>query len=186
VIGVGGAEEPGSLLLLQAKAVALDEQDVTVVEHAVEHGRCDHLVAEDVTPLRDGLVGGEEQAAALVAPPDQLEEQVRGLLLQGQVAELVDDERLGFGVEGDLVGELSSCWALESAARSEVAVTNKAEWPASTAARPKAIARCVLPTPGGPKSRTFSAPAMKRPVASSRTSLASRDGWNLKSNPRES
>jgi hypothetical protein len=27
-------------------------------------------------------------------------------------------------------------------------------WPASTTARPSAIARCVLPTPGAPKSST--------------------------------
>lgn len=32
---------------------------------------------------------------------------MRGLLLQREVAELVDDEQLGLGVEGDLVGELS-------------------------------------------------------------------------------
>ncbi len=35
-------------------------------------------------------------------------------------------------------------------------------WPASTTARPRAIARCVLPTPGGPKKSAFSALAMKR------------------------
>ncbi len=35
-------------------------------------------------------VGGEEQAAALVASADELEEQVCGLLLEEQVAELVD------------------------------------------------------------------------------------------------
>ena len=53
---------------------------------------------------------------------------------------------------------------------SDVAVTKSTECPASTTARPSPIARCVLPTPGGPNSSTFSAPAMKWPVASSRTS----------------
>lgn len=51
-----------------------------MVEHAVEDGRGDHLVAEDVAPLRDGLVGGDEHAASFVASADELEEQVRGLL----------------------------------------------------------------------------------------------------------
>jgi hypothetical protein len=64
VVGLGSAEEPGSLLLLEAKAAALDEQDVALVEHAIEDGRGDHFVAQDVAPPGDGLVGGEEQAAA--------------------------------------------------------------------------------------------------------------------------
>ena len=55
-----------------------------MVEHAVEHRGGNHLVAEDVPPLRDGLVGGDEHAAALVAAADELEEQVRGLLLERQ------------------------------------------------------------------------------------------------------
>lgn len=39
------------------------------------------------------------------------------------------------------------------------------------------MAKCVLPTPGGPKISTFSAWLMKRPVANSRTSRASIDAW---------
>ena len=62
-----------------------------------------------------------------------------------------------------------------------MALVKSTEWPASTAARPSAMARWVLPTPGGPKTSTFSAWAMKRPVASSRTSFWSIEGWNLKS-----
>ena len=38
-----------------------------------------------------------------------------------------------------------------------MALVKRTEWPASTTARPSAIARCVLPTPGAPKIRTFSA-----------------------------
>jgi hypothetical protein len=34
-----------------------------------------------------------------------LKEQVRAALLERQVAELVDDEQLGLGVEAELVGE---------------------------------------------------------------------------------
>ena len=152
-----------------------------MVENAVENRGGNHLVAEDVAPLRDGLIGGDEHAASFVASADELKNQVSGLLLEGEVAQFVDDEQLGLGVERDLVGE----FALRLRTRelsSEVAVTNSTECPASTAARPSPIARWVLPTPGGPSMSTFSAPAMKRPVASSRTSFWSTDGWNLKSN----
>lgn len=63
-----------------------------------------------------------------------------------------------------------------------VALVNSTERPALTAALPSAIAKCVSPTPGGTKSRRFSACAMKRPVESSRTILVSTEGWSLKSN----
>jgi len=38
-----------------------------------------------------------------------------------------------------------------------------------------------LPTPGGPSSRTLSPVSRYRPVASSRMTFGSIDGWNLKS-----
>src|SRR3990172_5565404 len=44
-------------------------------------------------------------------------------------------------------------------------------WPWAMAASPRAMARCVLPTPGGPRKTTFSSLAMKRRVASSLTKL---------------
>ena len=60
------------------------------MQHAVEHGGGDHLVAEDVAPLRDGLIRGDEHAASLVAAAHELKEQVGGLFLERQVPELVD------------------------------------------------------------------------------------------------
>ena len=36
-----------------------------MVQHAVEDSGSDHLVAEDVAPLRDGLIRGDEHAASL-------------------------------------------------------------------------------------------------------------------------
>src|SRR3954451_10444979 len=54
------------------------------------------------------------------------------------------------------------------------------------ASRPIATARWVLPTPGGPRSRSASPFAMKRPVASSRTWLLSIEGWAAKSKPARS
>src|SRR6266699_2875759 len=39
-------------------------------------------------------------------------------------------------------------WPSTRSARSAVAVVKSTVWPASTTARPRAIARCVLPTPG--------------------------------------
>ena len=63
----------------------------------------------------------------------------------------------GFAVKHQAIASWPSVSALASAARSAVALVKRTEWPASTTARPSAIARCVLPTPGAPKIRTFSA-----------------------------
>jgi hypothetical protein len=59
--------------------------DVGVVDQAVDHGRGDHVVAEDLTPAAERLVAGDDQAGALVAGRDELEEQVGGLGLEGDV-----------------------------------------------------------------------------------------------------
>ena len=61
------------------------------MQESIENGSGHHVVAEDVAPLRDGLVGGDEHTAALVASADELEEEVCGGFLQGQVTELIDD-----------------------------------------------------------------------------------------------
>jgi hypothetical protein len=61
-----------------------------VVDDAVDHGGGDGLVTEDAAPSGERQVGGEDQRGVLVAAGDQLEEQVRGVLLEGQVADLVD------------------------------------------------------------------------------------------------
>jgi hypothetical protein len=78
------------------------------VQKAVEDRSRDRLVAEDVAPLGDLLVGGEQDAASLVALSDELKEQVRGRALEWQVTELVDDEQLGLGKERELVAEVTT------------------------------------------------------------------------------
>src|SRR5437868_925380 len=55
----------------------------------VEHGRGDNLVAENVAPSADRLVGCAEDTAALVAAGDDLEGDVGAGVLERQVAELV-------------------------------------------------------------------------------------------------
>ena len=106
-------------LLAQLVALTLDHERMTVMEQPVENRRGEDVVAEDGAPLRDELIGRDQQAGALVPTGDELKKEVGA---------------------------------------------------ASTTARPSAIARCVLPTPGAPKINTLSACARKRAVASSRTS----------------
>src|SRR6185436_14371476 len=92
--GRAGADEPSLLLLPQAIALAADVQHVTVVQEAIEDRRGDDAVAEDLAPLAEALVRGQDDAAALVARRDEREEGGGRHAVIGPHAELVDDKQL--------------------------------------------------------------------------------------------
>ena len=64
------------------------------MQQPVEDRGGEDLVAEDGAPLRDDLVGGDQQAAAFVPAGDELEKEMGAAPLKRQVAELVDDQQL--------------------------------------------------------------------------------------------
>ena len=64
-----------------------------MVDDPVDHGGGDGLVAEHASPAGEGQVAGEDERCVLVAAGDELEEQVGGVLLEGQVADFVDDDQ---------------------------------------------------------------------------------------------
>ena len=80
-----------------------------MVEEAVEDGRGDGgVTVEDGGPLLEGLIGGEDDGTAFVAGTNDLEQKIGSALVDGQVADFVEDEngRSGvfaqFGFEGSL------------------------------------------------------------------------------------
>jgi hypothetical protein len=56
-------------------------------------GRGDDLVTEDPAPATERQVAGEDQGGVFVAGRHELEEQIRGVLFEGQVADVVDDDQ---------------------------------------------------------------------------------------------
>lgn len=78
-----------------------------MVEEAVKDGGGEDLVAEDLAPLAEGLVRGQDDRAFLVSLGDHLEDQVRLGPLQGLVADLIDDEYAGPQVGAELVEQAS-------------------------------------------------------------------------------
>ncbi len=64
-----------------------------MVHEAVDHGGGHHVVTEDFAPAAEGFVGCDDQAGALVAGGDELEEQVGCLGLERYVSDLVDLSR---------------------------------------------------------------------------------------------
>ena len=70
-----------------------------MVQEAVEDGGGQGgVVVEERGPLFEGFVGGQDDGAAFVAGADDLEEQVGALLVDGQVADFVEDQQAGRGI----------------------------------------------------------------------------------------
>ncbi len=93
---VGGL---GLAAFAEAVGVATDVHDGGLVQQTIEGGPGhDGVAGEDVGPFGEGFVGGEDDGSAgVVALADDLEQQ-RGLgLIEGEVADFVDDEELGPG-----------------------------------------------------------------------------------------
>jgi len=63
------------------------------VDDAVDHCGGDGLIAEDAAPAAEGQVRCQDQRGVFIATADELEEQVRGVLLERQVPDLVDDDQ---------------------------------------------------------------------------------------------
>ena len=63
------------------------------MDDAVDHRGGDDLVSEDVSPAGEGQVAGQDQRCVFVPAGDELEEEVRGVLFEGDVADLVDDDQ---------------------------------------------------------------------------------------------
>ena len=73
------------------------------MQEAVEDGGRDGGVFEDLAPVGDPAVGGQDDAAVFVAAADDLEEVAGGFAGHRQVAELVDDQDLWSGPEAHRV-----------------------------------------------------------------------------------
>ena len=74
---------------------AFESDEPSVVDGAVDEGGGHVLVAEHASPSAEFDVGGVDDAPCLVAVGNDLEEEPAALLVYGQVAELVDDEKSG-------------------------------------------------------------------------------------------
>ena len=79
-----------------------------MVDDAVDHRGGDDLVAEDAGPGAERQVGRQDQGGVLVPGGDELEEEVGGVLLEGQVADLIDDDQPAAPQSGELLWESSS------------------------------------------------------------------------------
>jgi hypothetical protein len=70
LVGRLAADERGLCLLLDPEAFALDPRLGGVVEQAVEDRRGQYVVVEDLAPVREAPVRGDDQGRPLVSAPD--------------------------------------------------------------------------------------------------------------------
>ena len=64
-----------------------------MMHDAVDHGGRRRGVVEDFAPAPEGQIGGDEQAATLVHPGDEAEEQVGADAVKRYVAQFVEDDQ---------------------------------------------------------------------------------------------
>lgn len=72
------------------------------MREAVEERRDAGGVGEDGIPFLEGLMGGQDDGVAFIAVVDDLEEQVGGVSVVGEVADFVEDEQGGASLEAEL------------------------------------------------------------------------------------
>ena len=72
-----------------------------MVKQSVEKGRRDDGIAEDVAPLGEAAVRGEDHRALFVPGVDELEEEIAAAGRDREVADLVDDEQRKAAVVAD-------------------------------------------------------------------------------------
>ena len=67
------------------------------MEEAIKDGGRRDLVVEDLAPIHEALVAGDDEAGPLVAPDQQPEEEAGLLPRERQVPELVEDQDARIG-----------------------------------------------------------------------------------------
>ena len=83
--------------MAEAAAVAVHLQDMDVVGEPVQQRAGEAFRSEHLGPLVERQVGGDQDGAALVALPEDLEEQFRSGGGQGDEAQCVDDQQAEAG-----------------------------------------------------------------------------------------
>src|ERR671931_934836 len=92
-MGPGGGHDVEAAFA-RAVALAFERDNGGVVAEPVDEGGGDHGVAEDLAPLLEAAVAADGDRASLVAAGDEREEEVGGLPLEREVADLVDDQEV--------------------------------------------------------------------------------------------
>ena len=65
-----------------------------MVRQAVQEGRCHAFALEDLAPVAERQVAGQEQAAAFIAVSKDLKQQLRTAATERQVSQFIHDQQI--------------------------------------------------------------------------------------------
>ena len=82
-------------MFFQPITAALDIDHPAVVKQPIEDGRSDHGAPEELLPVGEALVGGDDRRALIIAIRDELEEEIGFPAVHGQVDGFIDDHEAG-------------------------------------------------------------------------------------------
>ena len=91
------------LAFLKTIRLAFDVDDSAVMQDTIEDSGGNGDIGKDLVPLGEGLIGREDGGGLLIAPSNQLEEEVGALNVHGKIADLIDNEHLVLGKNFELV-----------------------------------------------------------------------------------
>ncbi len=82
--------------------IAFDHGDVGVMSEPIDEGDDAGGVGENGRPVFEGEIGrDEDRSILLITRIDDLVEQIGSVVVVGEVAHLVDTEKVGTSVDGD-------------------------------------------------------------------------------------
>ena len=94
-------------MILHPVAVASDVDDMAVVHKAVDESSRHHLVAQHAAPVLETLVRRQHSRRLLVPGVDELEEEHGAVLVDRQVADLVDHQQSRMGEHAQPPGQIA-------------------------------------------------------------------------------
>jgi hypothetical protein len=100
-----GASSGVEFGFFESVGVGVDGDDFAAVDESIDDGDDGGGRGKDFVPLGEGFVGSDEGGAFFVASGDDLEEEVSVFWVVGEISELVDDEELWRGEEGEFSPE---------------------------------------------------------------------------------
>jgi hypothetical protein len=101
----GLLQKAGAALFLEPVGLPADRDDGAVMQEPIEDSGGDDGVAEDFSPIADGPVGCDEDGALLIAAGDELEEEMRSVWVERQIAQFVDDQPSWTNVGGSSLAQ---------------------------------------------------------------------------------
>ena len=94
--------------MLGAHRGPVKREQSAALEDAINDGVGQVVIVQDAAPRRECLVGREDHRALLaMAIIDHVKEHVRGIRAVGKIADLVDDQKIGFDVRRERVDQTS-------------------------------------------------------------------------------